>query len=227
MKNGLIFSLVCTLVAAASANATTRSFADIAQEIILTIAKGGDVTALGTISATYEHNPGRVGRLAGCRPKILPGSSQYALEIDWNCPDPANSVFTRIFISDKQLARIEFQPIVSQMRPTASAMASTTLPKPAEINRQFVKSVAEGSDPTLGGLIPIPADYLSTLSKMKGWDADIRKASSAKQIETLWSARRKAAGDAAQTLLHFDEAGRPIGIWLDQMQIRVEAVILR
>lgn len=204
--------------------AKERTFEEAAEAAIQGIADGRDLTGLDIFHANYEHDATRVAALKGCKYTLLPGSSRYVLKLDWSCPDASNSVYTGVYISDGTLSRLDFQPIVSQMTPTAKALALAEIDSPKSINRRFSKAVRNGEDPTLDGIIPISPEYLEKLSGMKGWSAETTKAENDRVVEQYWMKRAQTAGDAAMTTLHFDEEGRPIGLWLGEMKVAIQKV---
>jgi len=224
MKISYLLSAMVLFGSSGTAQAEERSFEEAAELVIVSIGEGRDLAELDVFHTNYEHEAERLARLKGCEYKLLPESTRYALHLDWICPDPADSAFTRIYISDGELSRIEFQPVVSQMAPSAKALDAESLPSPADINEQFVEAVKDGADPTLGGLIPISDDYLAKLSEFAGWHVKNVESGAPSIIETRWMNRRNSPNEGAMTWIHFDEAGRPIGVWIRTSAIRAVRV---
>lgn len=226
MRWRLIFTVALALGLPAQpvAAGQKRTFAEAAETVINAVKQGRDLTELQMFHPNYTHDAEAVSRLAGCSHQLLTGSSQYVLRIDWTCPDTNNDVFTNLYISDGTISKFEFLPTIRHMKPTEAAIALGAMDSPGSINRQFVKAVRTGSDVTLGGIIPVSDEMATKLAAMKGWTAQRSTTAEDGGIKQFWVKRANSQGDAAATTIHFDEEGRPIGIWLSEFQILMMSV---
>ena len=100
------------------------------------------------------------------------------------------------------------------MAPTEIGLGLAKVPSRKEINRQFETAIRVGKDPTLGGLIPIAADQLIQLKSMKGWNNYSTNAAGEYGAEIVWANNLQNPTDSADTTIHFDSQGRPIGLWI-------------
>ena len=216
----LVFALAAAPTAAL---AQDRSFTEAAEAVINALVKGEDLAELDLFHGNYTHNAVKTAALEGCEPTLLEGSAQGRLWIDWTCPDPSKNIFTQIYFSGGELTKIDFQPMKTAMKPTAAGLEAGDLGDPHEINARFVDAVRAGEDPTLGGIIPVSDENLATLAEMKNWAAG-EVDEEANSIKQYWVRRVRSEGDAASTTLFFDDYGRPIGLWVFEMQIMMTPV---
>ena len=187
---------------------------EIGQKIISAIKAGDDLADLKIFNPYYEPEGPGVASLRGCDFAIQPKSRPDELHVDWVCPDTKNNSFTRIYIPEGKLSRIEFQPSLNLMAPTKTGLALEKVPSRKEINRQFESAVRTGKDPTLGGLIPITADQFGQLKSMKGWNNFSTNPSGEYGAEIVWANNLQNPSQGADTTIHFDSLGRPIGLWI-------------
>jgi len=108
------------------------------------------------------------------------------------------------------------------MAPTDVGLASSQLPSKGSIQKSFQDAVLSGSDVSLGGLIPISVEQREQLAAMKGWTVFREDASGEYGVESLWLDKKRTS--AVDITIHFDGAGRPIGLWLRTSPIRTTVV---
>lgn len=225
MRNAIVFaSLSFSLAggAACQAQPVEGEMGNLGAHVVATIQAGGDLSELGIFHPNYRHDPAQVASLRGCDYTILPATRHHVLHLDWRCSQFANSSFTRIYLPEGKLSHLEFQPSIGLMAPTHAGAASSPLPSKENIDEKFQNAVLSGSDPSLGGLIPISSKQREQLADMRGWTVFRQDSSGEYGAETLWLDETRESG--ADTTIHFDDAGRPIGFWLRTSSI-LRAVI--
>lgn len=190
--------------------------------VVAAIQAGDDLSELGIFHRNDEHDPAGVASLRGYEYTVLPATRGYVLHLDWRCSQSANSAFTRIYLPDGKLSRLEFQPSISFLAPTEVGLASAQLPSKQSINEKFQNAVISGSDPSLDGLLSISTEQREQLAGMKEWTVLRVDAFSDYGVETLWHDDKRSSG--ADTTIHFDDAGRPVGLWLRTAQFRTEVI---
>ncbi len=221
MRNAIVVASLSISLAscATSESQPPRSqMGNIGAQVVTTIQAGGDLSELGIFHPNYQHDRARVAGLRGCDYTILPATRQYVLHLDWSCPRPANSAFTRIYLPEGKLSRLEFQPSIRLMAPTQVGSASSPLLSKESIHEKFQNAVLSGSDPSLSGLIPIATKQREQLADMRSWIVFRKNTSGEYGAETLWLDKKRGSG--ADTTIHFDDAGRPIGLWLRTSPVR-------
>ena len=216
MRQSLLFCLFASSSAFASlpSESSIQAPDNLKWEVLSAIEEGRTLSSLDIFHPNYEHEDEKVAALAGCEPQVYDPPRPTELHVDWLCRDTKDSRFTRIYFSDRQISRLEFQPSISSMRPTAVGQSLEERTDPKAINDRFKDAVQSGEDATLGGLIPIDTSYLQYLSEMKGWIAFRDSGDRRYGRETLWMDDRSDPSVGVQTTLHFDEEGRPIGLWI-------------
>jgi hypothetical protein len=221
VRNAIVFaSLSVSLAGCATSQtqAVESQMRNVGARVVATIQAGGDLSNLGIFHGNYEHDPAPVAALRGCDYTILPASGEDELHLDWRCSDSANSTFTRISLPEGKLFHIEYQPSIRLMAPTQVGLASSQLSSKKNIRKRFQDAVFSGSDPSLGGLIPISTRQREQLAEMRGWVLFDEDGSGEYGAETFWHDKNLSSG--ADTTIHFDDAGRPIGLWLRQAPLR-------
>ena len=199
------------LLVAQSVGAET---ADIGHRVLSTIRAGSELSSLKIFHPNYVPEGQGVATLRGCDYSVQPLSTPRELHVDWVCPNPKYNAFTRIYLPNGKLSRLEFQPGLKLMAPSKVGLGMATLPSRKTINKQFENAVKSGSDPTLGGLIPVTPDHLLRLKQMKGWGVFRTDLKGDYGANTLWFNSLRNPTQGADTTLHFDSSGRPIGLWL-------------
>lgn len=217
--------LGCT--SASSIAGSRQSSSDLGSKVLTAIEAGEDLSRLGIFHPNYEHEAGRVALLKGCAPSLLSRSRSAELHVDWTCPDAERGAFTRIYLPDGQLSRLEFQPSLALMSPSDKALQADSLRSAKAINDHFMKAVEAGNDPTLDGLIPITSDQLNQLRSMKAWKVFRSQVDGDYGAEVLWLDRREKPREGADTTIHFNEAGMPVGLWIRTSPIRTTATTSR
>lgn len=215
-----IVSLSLASCATAQTQQVDAQVGDVGSLVVATIQAGDDLSELNIFHENYRHEPARVASLQGCEYTVLPATRPHVLHLDWRCPEVGNSTFTRIYLPEGKLSRLEFQPSIGLMAPTTIGLASPELLPKKRIHEQFQDAVISGSDPSLGGLLPISSEHRRQLAAMRGWTVFREDASGEYGAETLWLDNERNPGGGADTTIHFDEAGRPIGLWLRTSPIR-------
>lgn len=222
MRNYVFASFALCLASCATAQAQQgeAKVGNVGALVVAAIQAGDNLSDLGIFHRNYQHDPTRVASLRGCDYTVLPGTRPHVLHLDWRCPEVENSTFTRIYLPEGKLSRLEFQPSIALMTPTGVGLASSQLPPKKRIHEQFQDAVISGSDPSLGGLLPISSEHRQQLATMRGWSVFREDASGEYGAETLWLDQKRNPSGGADTTIHFDDAGRPIGLWLRTSSIR-------
>ena len=209
--------IVCVLLLTSlllTAPPAAAQVTEIGQKVMSAIKAGDNLADLKILHRYYQPEAPGVATLRGCEFAVQAKSKLDELHVDWVCPDPKHNAFTRIYLPQGKLSRIEFQPGLNLMTPTAIGLALGKIPSRKEINRQFETAVRVGKDPTLGGLIPIAADQLVQLKHMKGWNNYSTNPSGEYGAEIVWANNLQNPTQSADTTMHFDSLGRPIGLWI-------------
>ena len=187
---------------------------EIGQKVVSSIKAGEELSRLNIFHPNYAPEGPGVGSLRGCDYTIQPKSRSDELHVDWVCSDPRSNAFTRIYLPQGKLSRIEFQPGLKLMAPTKVGLDLVKIPSRKEINRRFESAVRVGRDPTVGGLIPITEHQVLELKSMKGWNNFTSNPSGEYGAEIVWANNLKNPSQSADTTLLFDSFGRPIGLWI-------------
>ena len=193
---------------------------DLGQQVISAIQTGSALSSLKIFHPNYMQEGPGVASLRGCDYTLQPLSTPSELHVDWVCPNPEQNAFTRIYLPSGKLSRIEFQPGLKLMAPSEVGLRLAKLPSRKSINKKFENAVKSGSDPTLGGLIPITRDQLLRLKQMKGWGVFRSDLKGDYGADIIWTNNLRNPSEGADTTLHIDSSGRPVGLWLRGAPIR-------
>ena len=213
------------LVAATGAQAQeTPRYAETASDVANAIRSGNTSSVMPLLPKLSAEEVAVLQELSKCDASIGPQGNKNFVQFAYACPTRVGGHFDKLWIGLRftdagDVFAVELNPIFG------TAVASdpnvgTPLEEPPAITREFARAVKEGEDPTLGGLIPIAAFQLSQLDAIEATKFSYREIPGEKQHPILFHGRGLDRGAMRQVSLHFDDAGRPLGISIMMADVR-------
>lgn len=227
------FAVYCFAIAAASTAQAqeipryAQTSADIANAI-----RGGDTSpVMPLLPALSEEEKIVIGKLSGCTGTVGPQANKNFVQFNYSCPSAVVAHFSELrlglrFTDTGDVFAVELNPIFGGTA-TAGSVAGTDLEKPSVITRRFARAVKNGEDPTLGGLIPIAEFQRSQLDAIGGTKFSYREIPGENQHPILFHGSGLDRDAMRQVSVHFDDAGRPLGISIVKANVRVSGQVLR
>ena len=196
--------------------AATSDYLDVINQAATAFVKGDDPYILDGVEPRSTDKASKVPDLSGCTPLVSDSSSKYSVVIDFECGPIDERFAHRTYFSKVEdgLIHIYVNKLPTALGPTQSSIENTDRPSPRRQMSSFIRALREGSDTSVGGLIPLNAEQEEVLNAL----AQCRWKRPRKSLlkEPTWvsfvTCRSFERGEGRMIEIQFDEKDRAVTV---------------
>lgn len=224
-----------------------------AEALVRELQAGADLTQVGLHHLVSQEEISELKRLKGCAPSLQSEMTKNLIIYDWQCTSVSAGSTEQSYMylttamrfrDDSSLFALAINPGKQSFAPTQVGLSSSSKLSQERIARDFGEAVEAGSDPRLGGLIPLTFLQAHQLGRLSGGDAEIIKEMTALEKRRARQLLRRDVSfyerpqdgieltitgsqqndEAKNVTLFFDKQDRPVGVHIERSLVTVSPI---